>query len=94
MDLIKKHYEKVLMGVVLLGLTVAVVMLPFIISEKREDLEAKRVSMIPRPKPLPALDMSLEEAHCSGSNLPSGWISPPSTTFSILWSGRNCRTAI
>ena len=61
MDLIKKHYEKVLLGVVLLGLTVAVVMLPFIISAKRADLELKRVSNVPRPKPLPPLDMSVED---------------------------------
>jgi hypothetical protein len=62
MDLIKKHYEKVLLGLVLLGLTAAVVMLPFIISAKRADLELKRVNSIPRPKPLPPLDMTLEDA--------------------------------
>jgi len=61
MDLIKKHYEKVLLGVVLLGLTVAVVMLPFIINKKREDLAAKQANMVPRPKPLPPLDMTLED---------------------------------
>lgn len=62
MDLIKKHYEKVLLGVVLLGLTVAVVLLPFIINAKRSELAAKEVSMAPRPKPLPPLDMSVEDA--------------------------------
>lgn len=62
MDLIKKHYEKVLLGVVLLGLTVAVVMLPFIISAKRTDLEQKRSNSIPRPKPLPPLDMVVEDS--------------------------------
>lgn len=62
MDLIKKHYEKVLLGVVLLGLTVAVVMLPFIISAKRTDLETQRVNSVPRPKPLPPLDMNVEDA--------------------------------
>ena len=61
MDLIKKHYEKVLLGVVLLGLTVAVVMLPFIINAKRAALELKRVTNIARPKALPQLDMSLED---------------------------------
>src|SRR5581483_656851 len=61
MDLIKKHYEKVLLGVVLLGLTVAVALLPFIISAKRASLEEKRVNNVPRPKPLPQLDMTLED---------------------------------
>jgi hypothetical protein len=61
MDLIKKHYEKVLLGVVLLGLTVAVVLLPFIISAKRADLEQKRVNSVPRPKPLTPLDMAVED---------------------------------
>ncbi len=62
MDLIKKHYEKVLLGVVLLGLTVAVVLLPFLINGKRADLAAKEVSLAPRPKPLPPLDMAVEDA--------------------------------
>jgi len=35
MDFIKKHYEKILLGVVLLGLAVAVVALPFYITSQR-----------------------------------------------------------
>ena len=36
---LKKHYEKVLLGVVLLGLLVAVVLLPVILSQERKKLE-------------------------------------------------------
>lgn len=60
MDFLKKHYEKVLMGVVLLGLMVAVVMLPFIINSKRASLAAMEVNFTPKPKPLTNLDMTVE----------------------------------
>ena len=53
MDFIKKHYEKVLLGVVLLGLTVAVAALPFIVSSKREKLTAMTITLMdPKIKPL------------------------------------------
>ena len=58
MDFLKKHYEKVLLGVVLLGLAVAVAFLPFKIASDKQDLENKRITLIhPKVKLLPPLDL-------------------------------------
>ena len=46
MDFLKKHYEKVLLGVVLLGLAVAVAFLPFKITSDKQALEEKRNLLI------------------------------------------------
>jgi hypothetical protein len=62
MDFIKKNYEKIVLGVVLLGLTIAACLLPFIISEKRTSLEEKRVQKKPNVKPLANLDTTIEDA--------------------------------
>lgn len=57
MDFIKKHYEKILLGVVLLSLAVAVVALPFYINSQKQDLIDKRTGKLnPSVKPLPNLD--------------------------------------
>lgn len=62
MDFIKKHYEKVILSVVLLGLVGALVFLPFIISADREQVEVMINSLINPPvKPLPDLDLSAED---------------------------------
>jgi hypothetical protein len=62
MDFLKKNYEKVLLGVVLLGLTVAVASLPVIISQTRKQIEdAANNQFNAIPKPLPPLDSKLEE---------------------------------
>lgn len=63
MDFVKKHYEKVILSLVLLGLVGALVFLPFIISADKEAVEAMINSVINPPvKPLPDLDLSREEA--------------------------------
>lgn len=63
MDFIKKHWEKVLLGVVLVGLTVAVAFLPLKIASERADLEAKRNEVLnPNVKELPPLDLAAPEA--------------------------------
>jgi hypothetical protein len=62
MDLIKKHYEKVLLGVVLLGLAVAVGFLPFKIASDKAALQDKTSHVIaPQPKPLPGLNLTAAE---------------------------------
>jgi hypothetical protein len=62
MDFLKKHYEKVLLGVVLLGLAVAVAFLPFKIASDKQDLENKRNTLIhPKVKELTNLDLSLPD---------------------------------
>ena len=47
MDFLKKHYEKVMLGVVLLGLAVAVAVLPFMIASEKEKLEEMKSSCPP-----------------------------------------------
>jgi hypothetical protein len=53
MQFLKKNYEKILLGLVLLGFVVAVVFLMFKVSSEKEGLETMRNSIINRPvKPL------------------------------------------
>lgn len=62
MDLLKKHYEKIILGVVLAGLAVAVAFLPFKIASEKQKLEDTKNSVLnPRVKPLTNLDLSLPE---------------------------------
>lgn len=59
MDFLKKHYEKVVLGVVLLGLVVSAGFLPLMISGERESLRSKADEIIRRPvKELPPLDLT------------------------------------
>jgi hypothetical protein len=59
MDFLKKHYEKVLLGVVLLGLAVAVGFLPFKIASEKQKLEDLRHQLIPtNVKPLTNQDLT------------------------------------
>jgi hypothetical protein len=60
MEFFKKNYEKIVLAVVLLGLTVAACLLPFIISDKRSKLETQ-ITRPPHPKELLPLDMSVED---------------------------------
>jgi len=63
MDFIKKNWEKVLLGVVLVGLTVAVALLPLKIASEREALETKRNEIFPsKIQSLPPLDLSAPAA--------------------------------
>ena len=62
MDFLKKHYEKVLLGVVLLGLAVAVAFLPFKIASEKQKLEDMRNQLIhTKVKPLTNLDLALPD---------------------------------
>jgi hypothetical protein len=62
MDFLKKHYEKVLLGVVLIGLAVAVAVLPFFISSEKDKLDQMKSAVLhPKVKPLTNLDMTLPE---------------------------------
>jgi|ERR1043166_140180 hypothetical protein len=63
MDFIKKHYEKVLLAVVLVGLAVAVVFLMIKIPSEQQELDEKRQKLLaPRVTPLSNLDLTLSEA--------------------------------
>src|SRR6266545_4950399 len=63
MDFLKKHYEKVLLGVVLLGLVVSAAFLPLMIAGERTSLRDMADKIINRPvKPLPPVDLTKQEA--------------------------------
>lgn len=62
MDFLKKHYEKVLLGIVLLGLVVGAVFLILMVPSERAELEQKSQEIINRPvKPLEDLDLAKPE---------------------------------
>ena len=62
MDFLKKHYEKVLLGVVLVGLAIAAAALPFFISSEQDKLHSLTSGVLnPKVQPLTNLDMTLPE---------------------------------
>jgi hypothetical protein len=62
MDFIKKHYEKVILSLVLLGVVGALVALPFVIAKDKEEMDAMQDIIAPKPKPLDPLDLSRQNA--------------------------------
>jgi len=61
MDFIKKHYEKIILSVVLLGVVGALVALPFAIQKDEEKMqEMKDFVTSPRIKPLAPLDLTAQ----------------------------------
>lgn len=59
MDFIKKHYEKILLGFVLVGLAIGAAFLPFMISKERRDLDEMQATILNiAAKPLDAQDMA------------------------------------
>jgi hypothetical protein len=63
MDFLKKHYEKVLLGIVLVGLAVGTAFLPIMIATERESLEEARMQLIVRqPKSLEEPDLTQQKA--------------------------------
>jgi hypothetical protein len=71
MDFLKKHYEKILLGVVLLGLVGAVVFLPFLILHDRNLLDETRMGIISHPvKALEPLELTAESNSIQRLQLP------------------------
>jgi hypothetical protein len=61
MDFVKKHYEKILLGFVLLGLVGALVFLPFMIARDQQQLREMSYGVVhPKAVPLPALNLTNE----------------------------------
>jgi hypothetical protein len=86
MDFLKKHYEKVLLGVVLLGLAVAVAFLPFKIANEKEALETMRQQYRQRPvKELTNLDLTLPDAALKRAAVPAHYdFSAPHRLFNPM----------
>jgi hypothetical protein len=86
MDFLKKNYEKVLLGIVLLGLAVAVGFLPFVIASQKESLQALKDSVrAVNVKPLTNVDMSLPEAALKRSATPATIdFGPPNRLFNPM----------
>lgn len=62
MEFVKKHYEKVVLALVILVLLAAAALLPFIIKGKKDKLVEYSTALTTKPvKPLPALDTSVQE---------------------------------
>jgi hypothetical protein len=70
MDFLKKNWEKVLLGVVLVGLAVAVAFLPLKISSERDELRQKREIYEKPAAPLPAPDLSVAAAGLKRTTVP------------------------
>ena len=59
MDFVKKHYEKILLTVVLLGLVGALVFLPFLINKDQDEVSQMTSEVFsPKVAPLPALSLA------------------------------------
>jgi hypothetical protein len=72
MGFIKKHYEKVLLGVVLVGLLVAFGFLPIKINSEKEKLDALRTSLTnPKVKALSNYDLTLPQQTLQRMTVPA-----------------------
>jgi hypothetical protein len=72
MEFLRKHYEKIILSVVLLGLAVAAALLPMMVSRERSALEEleRDIRQTP-PKPLKASDLSTNELSLERLQKPS-----------------------
>src|SRR3954465_10056451 len=71
MDFLKKHYEKLLLGLVLLGLMVAVGFLLMKIGSEKQKLEELANSLThPKVQALTNLDLSIQEASLKRMSTP------------------------
>jgi len=62
MEILKKHFEKILLGVVLLGLVVGAAFLPLMIASERQSLrDMAQAELKRKPGELPKLDLSKSE---------------------------------
>jgi hypothetical protein len=86
MDFLKKHYEKILLGVVLVGLAAAVVAMLFVISAEQQRLaEISNSVLHPNVKPLTNLDITIAEQALKRAAAPSSVdFGPPNRLFNPL----------
>jgi hypothetical protein len=86
MDFLKKNYEKVLLGVVLLGLAVAAGFLPFKISSEKTKLRELTDSLTsPKVTPLTNLDLTVPQTSTRRAGTPANLdFSAPNRVFSPM----------
>ena len=86
MDFLKKHYEKILLGVVLVGLAGAVVSMLFVISGEQQRLQDMANSVLhPNVRPLTNLDMTIAEQALKRAATPvSVDLGPPNRLFNPM----------
>src|SRR5262245_55355756 len=86
MDFLKKHYEKILLGVVLIGLAAAVVFLQFVVSNEKEKLTTLTATVLnPKVKELTNLDLTLLETALKRVDAPSMIdLGPPNRLFNPM----------
>jgi len=71
MQFVKKHYEKILLGLVLVGLVAAVVSLIFLVQDEKDKLKDARDKIINQPvKPIAPLDLSSNLATIKQASTP------------------------
>jgi hypothetical protein len=74
MDFIKKHYDKIILSAVLLGVIGFLVFLPFVISHEQDALkEMAEKNINPPVKPLPPVDMARETNASQRVQSPAGY---------------------
>lgn len=86
MDFIKKNYEKVLLGAVLVGLAIAVASLPLMISSEKQQRQ-ERTATVTRSKarPLTNLNLTVTEATLKRTTAAAKLdLSPPNKLFSPM----------
>jgi hypothetical protein len=77
MDFLKKHYEKIILIAVLLGVVGFLVFLPFVIAADQQELTDKRNEVVPtKVNALPELDMTRQQ------NILERLQTPPNVDFS------------
>jgi hypothetical protein len=86
MDFLKKHYEKLLLGVVLIGLALAAAFLPMKIQSERQSLEDLRANKTnPKVKPLTNLDLTIAESTLKRAlTVPTVDLSAPNKLFNPM----------
>src|ERR1043166_4470876 len=86
MDFLKKHYEKLLLGIVLIGLAVAVAVLPFFISSEQQKLrDITSVVLNPKVTPLTNLNLTASEQALQRIGTPAAIdFGPPNRLFNPM----------
>jgi hypothetical protein len=86
MEFLKKHYEKIILSLVLIGLAVVAVRLPMAISQAKEELE-NPTGPTPKPKPAAPFDLApFENALIALTNPPHAVLSGENNLFDpVIW---------